>query len=159
MSYTSSLTAGVPSLHLDVEHRRWELALTAITVASLAAAPLYAATRLTGFVALWPLAVACALLVGGGGWVALRRAGWLPGADRLVSVSLSADGTWTVTDSSGRKNEVILNTASRVTGGFVYLLLECTKRRHLLLGPGDVAAVDLRRLGVRLRLGARLNAP
>lgn len=158
MSYTSSLTPKVPSLHLDVEHRRWDLGIAAITLASLAAAPVFAATRLPGFVALWPLAVAFASLFGWGGWVALRRAGWLPGSDRVVGVSLSADGIWTVTDSSGRKNEVVLNTASRVAGGFVYLLLECTKHRHLLLGPGDAAAADLRRLGVRLRLRARLTA-
>jgi hypothetical protein len=158
ISSTSSPTVGVPSLHLDVEHRRWDVGIAAVALASLAAAPVFAATRLPGFTALWPLAVAFAALFGWGGWVALAQAGWLPGSERLVSVSLSADGIWTVTDSSGRKNEVVLNTASRVAGGFVYLLLECTKRRHLLLGPGDAASADLRRLGVRLRLRARLTA-
>lgn len=159
MSYTSSPYPGVPSLHLDVERRRWDLGISSVALASLAAAPAVAATRFAGFAALLPFELAFVLLGLVGGWFALRSAGWLPGDARIVRLSLSADGVWTVTDRLGRENEVILNTASRVSGGFVYLLLGGERRRHLLLGPGDVAPTDLRRLSVRLRLSAYLAPP
>jgi hypothetical protein len=149
----------VPSLHLDVGHRRWDLGIAVTALASLAVAPAFAATRFAGFAALWPLEAAFVLLGLWSGGLALRRAGWLPGGARVMGLSLSADGVWTVTDRSGRENEVVLNTASRVSGGFVYLLLEDTRHHRLLLGPGDVAAVDLRRLSVRLRLKACLAPP
>lgn len=103
-----------------------------------------------------PFAVAAAISC----WLGFRRAGWLEGARRIVRVSWRAEGQWLLTDVQGREYEAVLRADTRVTIGVIWLrwstqAAEAGREggtRTMLLTLGDIPQLQLRRLGVRLRL-------
>lgn len=91
----------------------------------------------------------------------LRWHGWLGGPNRLTGVSWLSDGTWLLTDATQMSYTATLSRHCRVGSRWLWLRWNTGPRagvhgprwRSMLLVHGDAESGDLRRLGVRLRLG------
>lgn len=136
---------GSPTLELDVRRRRWERPIAATALVVVAAMPWLLGWR----VSLWlPFAVSVLLPVAAG----LHRAGWLGGRACLRRAVWRSDGRWLLVDGRGRSCEAQLRTDTRVGGAYVWLRWDADRTRSMLLVHGDLAAPELRRLIVRLRM-------
>lgn len=145
MSLTDSATL-TRALTIDVRSRRSErwlgvLALLAVAfAASLLALPVPQA-------ALFFTAISSVVTAG------LWWHGWLGDARRLTRVSWLSDGSWRLTDAGQANLSATLSRHCRVGSRWVWLRWHAgARQRSMLLVQGDVAAADLRRLCVRLRL-------
>jgi hypothetical protein len=100
----------------------------------------------------WVAAIlGAAVMVGAG----LSHAGWLGGGRRIQRLTWLDGGGWLLTDAAGRNYTGRLRGNARVAGRWIWLSWTLGKAhpgRHMLLGPGDIPAPDLRRLAVRLRI-------
>ena len=88
-------------------------------------------------------------------WLGFRRAGWAGGPRRIIRVNWRAEnagGQWFLTDARGREFAAELRPDTRVAAGCVWLRWNAEGIRSMLLIRGDVATLELRRLGLRLRL-------
>jgi hypothetical protein len=101
-----------------------------------------------------PVASGVALAAAGAVWAGLWSAGWLGGRHRIVRVTWLSGGGWRLTDQAGSNHVASLRADARVVGRWLWLSwrIEDRATRRLFLGPGDLAAADLRRLIVRLRV-------
>ena len=150
MSLADSATpTPTKALTIDVRSRRSErrfgvLALLGAAVAiALLSLPLMAAILL--------FVVTAAVLLFG-----LWSQGWLDGPDRLTTVSWLSDGNWLLTSAARKNIPATLSADSRVGSHWLWLRWHTVgarpRRRSMLLLKGDALPVDLRRLGMRLRL-------
>jgi hypothetical protein len=153
--------ARVPAtLVLDVRGRRGERWLSALTLLAVACSalllpfpPLQAALFFT---------VAALTVLAGLWWH-----GWLGGARRLVQLNWLADGRWLLADAGQGGFPAILSRHCRVGSRWLWLHwhidgpsgVRGPRRRSMLLLQGDIAAAELRRLGVRLRLDSVFRQP
>jgi hypothetical protein len=85
------------------------------------------------------------------------QAGWLRGARRIERVIWTSEGDWLLIDAAGGKREVRLAADTRIGPGCVWLSWQTSRPCTLLLLPCDVAADQLRRLSVRLRIDRRTS--
>jgi hypothetical protein len=135
---------GSPRMELDVRRRRWERRVAWLALIVVPVSPLLV---LSG-----PMAVGCAAsalcLVAAG----LQRAGWIGRRYRIQRFVWTPDDRWQLTDAKGRVSAATLRVDSRIGSVFVWLRWNANRTRSMLLVSGDVAAADLRRLIVRLRL-------
>lgn len=144
-----------PTLILDVRTRRAEAAVVAWTVAATLAAP--------GLLSVLTLASAGALgtLTALGAAWGFSRGGWLSGERRIAAVTWTGDGRWLLTDAAGRVQQAALDPGTRVFPRLIWLRwrINGAARRSMLLTSLDLAAPDLRRLAVRLRIEGFTGAP
>ncbi len=144
-------STGLPRLDIDVRQRRADrwIAVTAITLALLLPVSMWPALMQpvsSGVASLIGVLLALACAVG------FQRAGWLGGAHRIARVVWSHEGHWLVLDAGGTAREVTLAGDTRVGPGCVWLRWQGGTPRSLLLTRWDLAAEQLRRLSVRLRI-------
>jgi hypothetical protein len=86
--------------------------------------------------------------------VGLRRQGWIGDRSDLSAIGWLPDGRWQLLQGS-RWIDAALRRESRVGSRWVWLRWDVADRtRSMLLTRADLPAADLRRLIVRLRLGA-----
>jgi len=92
------------------------------------------------------------MTVSGGLWLQ----GWLGGARHLTRLSWLPDGRWLLSDKRHTDLSAVLRPDSRVGSHWAWLRWELSssgpRHRSMLLLEGDLAAPDLRRLLVRMRL-------
>lgn len=146
------------TMTIDVRGRRTErlLGMVALVAVAVAAALLPSFTAMQ--VALFYTCATAVVLSG------LWRQGWLGGARRLTGLSWLADGQWLLTDARHAAMPAELLGGSRVGSRWVWLRLRADDsqrphRRAMLLLHSDLAAADLRRLVVRLRLQSAAQIP
>lgn len=156
MSLTDSVTP-TRTLTIDVRGRRSERRLGVLALLAVALA--------TGLLTL-PILKAALFFMVVAGIIAtgLWLHGWLGGARRLTHVSWLSDGRWRLSDGAQANLSATLSRHCRVGNRWVWLSwhvdagaytrpgVSRARRRSMLLVQGDVSAVELRRLGVRLRL-------
>jgi hypothetical protein len=136
----------LPTLNIDVSHRRGDRTLVAAALlCAIAAMVLWQEVGANG-------AISSLCVVAGIG-AAFRSLGWLGGRFRISRVVVQGDGQWLLCDRDGRTTERTLAGSSRVTSRLIWLQWQGMPLRPILLVPGDIPADDFRRLVVRLRLG------
>lgn len=161
MSLPESATL-IPATHqsliVDVRGRRSERRLGVLALLAMAACG--------ALLPVSPLIAAVLVLLAGAFAIAgLWWHGWLGGARRLTCIRRLADGRWLLSDGKQENISAILAADSRVGSQWLWLrwhtdgLAGGPRRRSMLLLQGDVAGLELRRLGVRLRLEAVSRQP
>ncbi|HEY0683654.1 MAG TPA: hypothetical protein VGD45_15080 [Steroidobacter sp.] len=84
--------------------------------------------------------------------------GWLGRARRVTNLRWLADGRWFLSDGRHENIPATLSADSRVGSRWLWLRWHTDgsargpRNRSMLILQGDLPALDLRRLGVRLRL-------
>lgn len=138
-----------PTVALDVRARRAER-----RAAWLALVGAGCAVALLGSAAAWTQLLAVAG-IGAIAALGLWRAGWIGSRHRIVDVRWLADGRWILADRGGTF-PAELCTDTRLFGQAIWLRWKTGpwRRRSMLLAQGDLAAGQLRALGVRLRIEA-----
>lgn len=136
---------------IDVRGRRTErlLGIVALVAVAVASALLPWSTPLQA--AVFAAGAAAVVLLG------LWRQGWLGGEHRLTTLSWLPDGRWLLADARHPSMPADLLGGSRVGSRWLWLRWNVTDSRRsycrsMLLVHGDIPALDLRRLVVRLRL-------
>jgi hypothetical protein len=162
MSLTDSATL-IRTLKIDVRSRRSERRLGVLALLAAAVAtgllPLPVLHAMLFFMAV-------AALIAAGLW----RQGWLGGARRLTHISWLSDGSWLLSDTAQANFPATLSRHCRVGSRWLWLRwhmdgadgaqgVRGMRQRSLLLVQGDIGAVELRRLGVRLRLESVSRQP
>jgi hypothetical protein len=128
---------------LELHARRWQTALALAAVGLCMLVP-WCLTEMT-FVFRLVLSVSAALLSLGGAW----SAAWLPLRHRIVRMTCNSAEEWWLEDAAGRLLRARLHPRTRFFRRFIWLRFD--SRHSLLLGPGDLAPEQFRRLQVLLR--------
>ncbi|MET0986231.1 MAG: hypothetical protein ABW034_12580 [Steroidobacteraceae bacterium] len=137
---SSSVSA---TFSLELHARRWQSALAGAAVAACALVP-------------WclqdvPFWLQCAASASGAiaSYIGFVCAGWLTNGTTVVRLARVTMDDWHLEDNAGRSMHTRLQPQTRFFRLFVWLQFE--SRHRVLLGPGDVAPHDFRRLQVILR--------
>jgi hypothetical protein len=131
-------------LELDLRRQRWQQAIAWLALCTCAAAP-----GLLGALAIGPR-LAIAIIATAVCAMGLRRARWWPGHVRFVRLRRSDANHWLLTGAdSAARLERELHPSSRYFRHFVWLRF--VDGPALIIGPGDLAADQFRRLQVVLR--------
>lgn len=136
-------------LKLDVGLRRAETRVAGLVLAAGACGVLLLGP------ASWTYACAgagCLVAIACGLW----RAGWIGSRHRIVGMQWLADGGWLLTDSRETPFPGTLSGGTRLGRDSLWLQWTTGRgRRHsMLLAPGDLPPIQLRKLAVRLRIEA-----
>jgi hypothetical protein len=138
-------------LRLDLRQRRWELWAAGAAVFACALVPWLIRDVGVSWQFMGSAAASAVTLVG------CRRAGWLPGPLRITGLHRSNLPGWQVQCADGRIFDTELHPDCRVFRAFIWLRFH--SRHTLLLGPGDLASEQWRRLRVVLRQQSSSTAP
>lgn len=141
---------------IDVRGRRTERLLGIVALVAVAVASVLLPWSTPLQAAVFAVSAAAVVLLG------LWRQGWLGGEHRLTTLSWLPDGRWLLADARHPSMPADLSGGSRVGSRWLWLRWDAPssqrpQRRSMLLLYGDISALDLRRLVVRLRLQSHMS--